>query len=36
VKSFLSFAHRVGVTRFNAGPLIKLKKAPPAKSRSAL
>jgi site-specific recombinase XerD len=28
VKSFLGFAHRVGFTRFNAGPLIKLKKAP--------
>jgi hypothetical protein len=28
VKSFLGFAHRVGYTRFNAGPLIKLKKAP--------
>ena len=28
VKSFLSFAHRVGFTRFNAAPLIKLKKAP--------
>jgi integrase/recombinase XerD len=28
VKSFLAFAHRVGFTRFNAGPLIKLKKAP--------
>ena len=28
VKSFLGFAHRVGVTRFNAAPLIKLKKAP--------
>ena len=27
VKSFLGFAHRVGFTRFNAGPLIKLKKA---------
>jgi len=28
VKSFLGFAHRVGFTRFNAVPLIKLKKAP--------
>src|SRR5215470_13324994 len=28
VRSFLGFAHRVGFTRFNAGPLIKLKKAP--------
>ena len=28
VKSFLDFAHRVGFTRFNAAPLIKLKKAP--------
>jgi hypothetical protein len=28
VKSFLGFAHRVGFTRFNAGPLIMLKKAP--------
>ena len=28
VKSFLGFAHRVGFTRFNAGPLIKLKRAP--------
>jgi site-specific recombinase XerD len=28
VKSFLGFAHRVGFTRFNAGLLIKLKKAP--------
>jgi integrase/recombinase XerD len=28
VKSFLGFAHRVGFTPFNAGPLIKLKKAP--------
>ena len=27
MKSFLGFAHRVGFTRFNAGPL-KLKKAP--------
>ena len=27
-KSFLGFAHRVGFTRFNAAPLIKLKKAP--------
>jgi site-specific recombinase XerD len=26
--SFLGFAHRVGFTRFNAAPLIKLKKAP--------
>ncbi len=28
VKSFLGFAHRVGYTRFNAAPFIKLKKAP--------
>ena len=28
VKSFPGFAPRVGFTRFNAGPLIKLKKAP--------
>jgi integrase/recombinase XerD len=28
VKSFLGFAHQVGFTRFNAAPLIKLKKAP--------
>jgi hypothetical protein len=28
VKSFLGSAHRVGFTRFNAAPLIKLKKAP--------
>jgi integrase/recombinase XerD len=28
VKSFLGFAHRVRFTRFNAAPLIKLKKAP--------
>jgi integrase/recombinase XerD len=28
VKAFLGFAHQVGYTRFNAGPLIKLKKAP--------
>jgi integrase/recombinase XerD len=28
VKSFLGFAHRVGYTRFNAAPLINLKKAP--------
>jgi len=28
VKSFLGFAHRVGFTRFNAAPLIKLKKTP--------
>jgi integrase/recombinase XerD len=28
VKSFLGFAHKVGFTRFNAAPLIKLKKAP--------
>jgi site-specific recombinase XerD len=28
VKSFLGFAHRLGFTRFNAAPLIKLKKAP--------
>jgi site-specific recombinase XerD len=27
VKSFLNFAHRVGFTRFNAAPMIKLKKA---------
>ena len=28
VKSFLGFAHQVGYTRFNAGPVIKLRKAP--------
>ena len=28
VKSFLNFAHTIGYTRFNAAPLIKLKKAP--------
>ncbi len=28
VKAFLGFAHKVGFTRFNAAPLIKLKKAP--------
>ena len=28
VKSLLNFAHQVGYTRFNAAPLIKLKKAP--------
>src|SRR5262245_41915604 len=28
VKSFLGFAHLVGFTRFNAAPIIKLKKAP--------
>src|SRR5215467_2756184 len=28
VKAFLGLAHRAGFTRFNAGPLIKLKKAP--------
>jgi integrase/recombinase XerD len=28
VKSFLGFAHRLGFTRFNAAPLIKLKKGP--------
>jgi integrase len=28
VKSFLGFAHKVGFTRFNAAPLIKLRKAP--------
>ena len=28
VKSFLGFAHQVGFTRFNAAPLIKLKRAP--------
>ena len=27
-KAFLGFAHKVGFTRFNAAPLIKLKKAP--------
>ncbi len=27
-RSFLGFAHRIGLTRFNAAPLIKLKKAP--------
>src|SRR5262245_12441339 len=29
VKSFLNFARQVGYSRFNAAPLIKLKKAPP-------
>ena len=28
VKALLSFAHQVGFTRFNAAPLIKLKKVP--------
>jgi site-specific recombinase XerD len=28
VKAFLGFAHKVGFTRFNAAPLIKLRKAP--------
>jgi integrase/recombinase XerD len=28
VKAFLGFAHKVGYTRFNAAPLIRLKKAP--------
>ncbi len=28
VKALLGFAHKVGYTRFNAGPLIKLRKAP--------
>ena len=28
VKALLGFAHKVGFTRFNAGPLIKLRKAP--------
>jgi integrase/recombinase XerD len=28
VKALLGFAHKVGFTRFNAAPLIKLKKAP--------
>ena len=28
VKALLGFAHQVGYTRFNAAPLIKLKKAP--------
>ena len=28
IKSFLGFAHQVGYTRFNAGPVIKLRKAP--------
>ena len=28
MKSFLNFAHQVGYTRFNAAPVIKLKKAP--------
>jgi integrase/recombinase XerD len=28
VKAFLGFAHTVGYTRFNAAPLIRLKKAP--------
>ena len=34
VKSSLGFAHRVGFTRFNAAPLIKLKKAPRQSRRS--
>ena len=28
VKALLGFAHKVGLTRFNAAPLIKLRKAP--------
>jgi integrase/recombinase XerD len=28
VKALLGFAHKVGFTRFNAAPLIKLRKAP--------
>ena len=28
MKAFLGFAHKVGFTRFNAAPLIKLRKAP--------
>jgi integrase/recombinase XerD len=28
VKALLGFAHQVGYTRFNVGPLIKLKRAP--------
>ena len=28
VKALLGFAHQVGYTRFNAAPLIKLRKAP--------
>lgn len=28
IKALLGFAHQVGYTRFNVGPLIKLKKAP--------
>ena len=28
VKALLGFAHKVGYTRFNAAPLIKLKKVP--------
>ncbi|MBA2127370.1 hypothetical protein DLM45_14225 [Hyphomicrobium methylovorum] len=28
VKALLGFAHQVGYTRFNVGPLLKLKKAP--------
>ena len=27
VKAFLGFAHKIGFTRFNAAPLIKLKRA---------
>ena len=28
IKSFLNFAYRIGYTRFNAAPVIKLRKAP--------
>jgi hypothetical protein len=34
VNTYVGFAHRVGYTRFNAAPLIKVKKAP-GSSRSA-
>jgi integrase/recombinase XerD len=36
VKSFLGFAHKVGFTRFNAAPLIKLKKAPRTQAQRLL
>ena len=35
VKSLLTFAHTVGFTRFNAAPLIKLKRAPRRLARKA-
>jgi hypothetical protein len=35
VKSFLGLVDRVGYTRFNAGPLIKLRRRP-ARWRSAI